>query len=90
MRPVEPAGESGGRIMLGQGQQEYEPLPARFTLDAERRMVTHWEPTVEELASIMAGGRIRLTVLTFGHSFLPVILDVVPPPELEVAAANGG
>lgn len=76
MTPVEPQESSGlvTPIVLGAGQPEYIPLPA--LIDAAGTVITEWEPTAEELAILMNGGRIRIETLTFGHPFQPVRVGV--------------
>ncbi len=72
MRPVAPSVE-GGRIVFGANQVEYEPLPAAIT--REGVVVTDWEPSAEDLATLMEGGRVRISILTFGDKLQPLKVE---------------
>lgn len=61
-------------IVIAKDQPEYIPLPAFFT--PEGYVITEWELTAEELARLMTGGRLRLSILTFGRPLQPLILEV--------------
>jgi hypothetical protein len=39
--------------------------------------MTEWELSAEDLAKVLAGGRVRLWIYTFGHALQPVALEVV-------------
>jgi hypothetical protein len=65
----------GQYVVLGAHQPGYIPLPAVMAPDG--LVLTEWEPTAEELAAIIEGGRLRLWVSTFGRGFPPVALEVV-------------
>ena len=39
-------------------------------------MITLWQPTPAELASLVAGGNVQLTILGSAHP--PVLIEVVP------------
>lgn len=79
MTPVRPSVVPDGcaRAVFGKNQPEYHPLPAYVESGPARVVVTLWEPTAEELAAILNGGRVRLRVSTFGRLLQPVYLDVV-------------
>lgn len=101
MRPVEiPEGEVGAlrshyraasvRVVLGEGQPQYEPLPAVALEDEDRSipMVTDWRPSAAELEALNRGFAVRLTQLTFGRPFQPVTLTVPAAEASEQAGAE--
>jgi hypothetical protein len=83
--PVEPLEREGERrVTFAEDQPEYIPLPT--SIDARGCVTTEWEPTEDELHTLLCGGRIRLRVLTFdprvgqpGHELQPISLDVLEP-----------
>jgi hypothetical protein len=77
MKPVEPKfpHEGARLVVLAKDQPQYEPLPC--AIDANGLVMTEWELTAEELATIINGGRIRLWTHTFRNPFQPVQLEVV-------------
>lgn len=76
MNPVPPVQPHPGahRITFAADQPEYAPLPA--AIDPAGLVMTEWELTAEELARILAGGRIRLWVWTFRQPLQPVAMEV--------------
>lgn len=78
MKPVTPVAPHDGAalIVLGANQPQYDPLPA--AIDGNGLVLTEWEFSAEELAAILAGGRLRLWTYTFGSPFQPVHLEIVP------------
>jgi hypothetical protein len=64
------------RVTFGANQPQYFPLPAARSRDG--LVLTEWEFTAEELAVILAGGRLRLWTHTFNAPFQPVSLEIVP------------
>jgi hypothetical protein len=81
MNPVMPSPEHGDEFFIGRGQEKYyEVIPARVRRDEHwdsPRVTTEWQPTAEELAILMNGGKIRLTFLTFGSHFAPMMQEVI-------------
>lgn len=77
MIPIVPKGchEGAKPIIFAKDQPEYDPLPAM--VDARGLVLTEWELTAEELATIMNGGRLRLWIYTFRHPLQPIRLEVV-------------
>jgi hypothetical protein len=75
--PIIPKNPHAGAtiVVLARNQPEYDPLPAAVSQDG--LVMTEWEFTAEELAAVLAGGRLRLRTFTFGHPFQPVQLEVV-------------
>lgn len=64
------------RVTYAANQRQYNPLPA--AVDSKGLVLTEWELTAEELALILAGGRVRLWMWTFNQPLQPVALEVVP------------
>jgi hypothetical protein len=62
-------------VVFAKNQAEYDPLPA--FVDRNGMVMTEWELTAEDLAKVLAGGRVRLWVWTFGRGFSPVALEVI-------------
>lgn len=77
MKPVVPTAMLPGAqmIVFAQDQPQYDPLPAAVNSDG--LVMTEWELSAEELARILAGGRVRLWVWTFRRALQPVMLEVV-------------
>lgn len=64
-------------VVYGEGQPEYIPLPAcRFP---EGRVVTCWQLTAEEIATVMRTGRLWLTQLTFHTPLQPIMPQAERP-----------
>lgn len=79
MKSVDPREPVAGfvRVRVAEDQPQYIPLTANINFDLDYcPMETEWELTAEELAGINAGGKIRLTILTFHRSIQPVLLEV--------------
>jgi hypothetical protein len=88
MIPVTPAEIPDTRLVVfAKDQPQYLPLPVRIAVDGT--VVTEWEPTAEELALLVNGGRVRLTVLTFNNPLQPVRLDVTKEPWTQDLIAQG-
>jgi hypothetical protein len=79
MTPVEPtAVHAGGRLVVfAKDQPQYLPLPA--SVDATGVVMTEWEPTAEELARLMDGGRVRIWLYTFNRPLQPIQVEVAEP-----------
>ncbi len=57
-------------------------LPAQLSGEEPNLMIsTYWIPSAEEKALLVAGGRVKLTIL--GASHPPVRIDVDPPNRTE-------
>ena len=82
MKPVEMTDaelETAGpfrRVVFGEGQPQYEQLPAVILATADTRVVTKWHLTDEERAAVSAGADIMLAACTFGSPPQPVLLGV--------------
>ena len=76
MKPITAALHQHARLVVfAKDQPEYEALPA--SVDPDGLVMTEWELTAEELATIVNGGRVRLWVYTFNRALQPVMLEVV-------------
>lgn len=65
MKSVVPAlHENAMHITFAVDQPQYDPLVA--SIDPEGCVMTEWEPSAEDLARLMNGGRIRLWLLHTG------------------------
>lgn len=72
---------SNATRILAETQDEYYALAILDeVIDGQPQMTSVWEPTPKELADLMAGGAVRLTILGTGHP--PVMLTTQPPPEV--------
>lgn len=87
MKPTEPPiGSDATRVVFGEGQPEYIPLPAAVRPDGS--VMTEWELSATDLSALLEGGRIRLWIWCFpvacskcgavnGPKLQPVALEVV-------------
>lgn len=67
-------------VVIAKDQPEYEPLPAHvYPNDRAGRITCCWELTDEELADLLRTKRIWHTVMTFGQSLQPQLLQVEKP-----------
>jgi len=89
MKPIDPEGMPGRRVVLGEAQPEYEDLVAMVT---DERAHTRWELSDEEREAIAGGASIELITWTFGQPFQPVYLRVqgVEEEAVTVEPAEGG
>ena len=72
---------SNATRILAETQDEYYALAILDeVIDGQPQMTSVWEPTPKELADLVAGGAVRLTILGTGHP--PVMLTTQPPPEV--------
>lgn len=67
--------EGGVRVVFAANQREYDPLPA--VVDRDGVVMTEFEFTAEELATVLAGGRLRLWLYTFNRPLQPIALEIV-------------
>lgn len=63
----------GANIRLGEGQPEYQVLPAVATTDGQ--IVTCWRPTFWEAVKLLFTRRVWVHTLTHGRPFQPLILS---------------
>lgn len=61
-------------LTFASGQPEYKILPAVVGPNGEVK--TEWILTPEEFEKLKLGGRIQLTLLTFGKPLQPIKLEV--------------
>jgi len=66
---------------MGKHQDEYFTVAIRDVVDETGTpyMVSAWEPTPQELATLQAGGSVQLWIM--GTQFPPVALVCKEPPE---------
>lgn len=78
MIPIPPKNPPAGAlpVIFAADQPPYDPLPGVF-IHQEGQVLTEWEFTAEDLAKVLAGGRLRLWVWTFGQALQPVAVQVV-------------
>lgn len=78
MTPVEPQASHNGarRVVFAKDQPEYIPLPAAVSPDGV--VLTEWELSASDLATLLNGGRVRLWVYTFNKPLQPVFIEAVP------------
>ncbi len=62
------------RITFAENQPQYQDLPAVVGPNGE--VVTEWILDPVELIKLKSGGRIRLTLLTYGDPLQPIRLEV--------------
>jgi len=64
-------------VMAINQQDKYRPLPSARTPDG--RVVSAWLPTAEDLAKLLDGEAVYLTVKTFNEPLQPVLVTVGQP-----------
>jgi len=82
VRPTRPPESFGIELDIGKNSAEFSVIPARFGFceDGQPILTTDWELSAAEMASIMAGGRIRIHFLSRG-TFTPMHMSVVEDGE---------
>ena len=73
MRPIEPTGLPGARIVLAEKQPQYDDLVAHSTGE---RIYTRWSLDETERRALLGGAAIELITWTYGRKFQPVYLRV--------------
>jgi hypothetical protein len=67
------------RVLFAKDQPPYTSLPA--SVDGEGCVMTEWEPSAEDLAVILNGGRIRIwlqgTGVEMGRPLTPMTVEAV-------------
>lgn len=71
MKPVKFPGQN---IVFGEGQPEYQPLPALKVPGPQGEVITCWELSNEEVEIIVRSKRLYLSQLTFNKPIQPVLL----------------
>jgi hypothetical protein len=73
---MKPEKFEGHNIVLGEGQEQYQDLPAQYNPDDKNgEMVTCWKLTIRERIRLMITGRLWLSCYTFREPFQPVRLS---------------
>jgi hypothetical protein len=81
MTPVTPPLHEGAELRVYGAQQtdRYIPLPA--SVDADGTVMTEWQPSAEDLATLLNGGHIRLWLLYTGvkrgEPLTPIAIEAV-------------
>ncbi len=78
MIPTTPRKQPGVFTIVACNQPEYLPLPAYIS--ATGVVTTEWTLSEAERAALLAGGRIKLQLLTFNQPLQPIMLGVVDAP----------
>ena len=77
---MQPLRVSNATRVLAETQDEYYALAIKDeVIGGVNHMTSVWEPTPKELADLVAGGAVRLTILGSGHP--PVQITTQPAPE---------
>lgn len=77
---MQPLRISNATRVLAETQDEYYALAIKDeVIDGVNHMTSVWEPTPKEIADLVAGGAVRLTILGQGHP--PVKVTTQPAPE---------
>lgn len=88
MKPVAFAEQN---VVFGQGQEEYQPLPAHRGEPPESNITTCWQLDRADMAELQRnGGRIWLQQLTFGGQLQPQLLSVSKPAHIQADFFESG
>lgn len=68
---MKPISFKGQNIVFGEGQPEYQPLPALKLPDGE--VYTCWELSEEEIVKVVANKCIYFKQLTFNNPLQPIL-----------------
>jgi hypothetical protein len=79
MEHVDPQAAPAGSRMItyAAAQPEYRPLVGY--VDPHGVLLTEWVPSAEDLAALLAGGRLRLWIYTFNRPLQPIMLEAAQP-----------
>lgn len=77
---MQPLRISNATRVLAETQDEYYALAILDEeIDGVPQMTSVWEPTPKEIAHLVSGGAVRLTIIGTGHP--PVKITTQPAPE---------
>jgi len=66
-------------VTFAKDQPPYTPLPA--SVDPEGNVMTEWEPSAEDLATLLNGGRVRIwlmgTGVQLGRPMTPIAVETI-------------
>lgn len=71
MKPIEFESQN---IIIGEGQPEYQPLPAKVN-QAEGSVLSCWKLTPEEIQRVVETGVVWVKQLTFNQDLQPVLVS---------------
>jgi hypothetical protein len=79
MKPASPVivGLERYEIKLGEGQPEYQVLPALRSTTPEHAVMSRWEPSPEERQMIAKGADIFVSIWTFDNLYPPTLVRVM-------------
>jgi hypothetical protein len=79
MEPKSPViiGLEKHEIRFGEGQPQYQVLPALVSSGPERAVMSRWEPTPEERLMIANGADIFVSVWTFDNLYPPTLVRIM-------------
>ena len=85
MKPITPVipGKETPVTVYGEGQPQYQPLPALRCDDEARTVVSRWRLTFAERIRVALTGDIWLSLMTFGKPIQPSLLSVTVPVKME-------
>ena len=69
--------------VFGEGQPQYQPLPALRCNDEAHTVVSRWRLTFAERIRVAIFGDIWLSLMTFGQPIQPSLLTVTVPVKME-------
>ena len=79
MTPVQPRDDGRPVVVYAADQPQYHPLPTTVGPGPEIEVTSEWQLDDAERAALLAGGRVRLKLWTFGAPLHPIQLEVVAP-----------
>jgi hypothetical protein len=79
MKPASPVvvGLEPYEVKFGEGQPEYQVLPALRGPAPEHAVMSRWEPTAEERQMIANGADVFVSIWTFGNPYPPTLVRVM-------------
>lgn len=93
MNPAEPPRPPEGdqvRVVMGEGQPDYLPLPSHRGPGPFHAVSTWWQPNEDERGILAAGGLVRLVLLTFGDPLQPISITAEPRAPFVWTTAEDG
>lgn len=78
MNSVSPVVKGIPEVIMGKGQEQYNPLPA-IRSNTTGMVTTRWKASLKERLMILLTGNVYLQVLTFKKPLQPVKMFVTKP-----------